>query len=475
MVAVDSDDDMDDGTVLKRDDKEFVPFWKLCLVALPQLGVQVMWQFLGPNSAPFMKHLGARDSLATLNNVAGPLVGFFTGPLIGAWSDRSTNRFGRRRPIILGGLVSTLAAGTLWSGSQYLLPMEQAIYLSAPMFWVLDLTVNILQTPFRALVADMASPEQQAPLQVVFIVIQAAGNFFAYWLLGRYDNPLEHMFELMGLVLLVNVICVAVQMLVAKEVPFKPDDTDDAKRSCCGPILESFSSSKEMPAAFWYLAAIQCLVFFGIQTWNGYSQQWFTHSVHDGDGSAAQGTAGAIQYKLGKDEYALGGEIRSVVQLVLALFLMAVISFTSIRPGFLYAPCLYASAVASLLAATLVGQNGAFAIGCLVLSIAGETGSGAIPYGVVARWNQQAEDEGRATSTAMMMALLNCCITVGQQATTLTLAGIQTSLPLAKSLLIILGISGIVYAIAGTMALFLKAGGVPGERDTSSESDESSS
>merc|ERR1719414_813647 len=82
------------------------PFWKLLLIALPQLGVQILWCFLGPNSAPYMKHLGASPSLATLNNIAGPITGFFTGPLVGAISDNCTSRLGRRRPIILLGLAS---------------------------------------------------------------------------------------------------------------------------------------------------------------------------------------------------------------------------------------------------------------------------------------------------------------------------------------------------------------------------------
>jgi len=91
--------------------REERPFGKFCLLALPQLGVQVMWGFLGPNSAPYMKHLGATNTLATLNNTAGPVVGFITGPLVGAWSDRSTSRWGRRRPIIIGGSISTVVAG----------------------------------------------------------------------------------------------------------------------------------------------------------------------------------------------------------------------------------------------------------------------------------------------------------------------------------------------------------------------------
>ena len=44
----------------------YFPLWKLALVALPQLGVQVTWCFIGPNAAPYMSHLGVGDSLATL-------------------------------------------------------------------------------------------------------------------------------------------------------------------------------------------------------------------------------------------------------------------------------------------------------------------------------------------------------------------------------------------------------------------------
>ncbi|CAK9050413.1 Peptidylprolyl isomerase [Durusdinium trenchii] len=63
----------------------YFPLWKLALVALPQLGVQVTWCFIGPNAAPYMGFLGVGASLATLNNIAGPITGFFTGPLVGAW------------------------------------------------------------------------------------------------------------------------------------------------------------------------------------------------------------------------------------------------------------------------------------------------------------------------------------------------------------------------------------------------------
>lgn len=347
--------------------------------------------------------------------------------------------------------MSTLVAGVLWSGSEFLLPAHP-IWLSAPMYWVLDLTVNILQTPFRALVADMASDEQQAPVQVVFVVVASIGNFVAGSLLTIYDNAQDHMFELMSIVLGVNVVCVAIQMLFAKDKP-APESKGG---SCCGPLTESSVSAKSMPAAFWPLLVIQAMVFFGIQTWNAYSQQWFTSSVYQGEESAAEGTPESKAYGDGQHAYALGVQIRSVVQLVVSLLIMAVLAFTPIRPGFVYAPCLYIGAVASLLAAFAVGNSGTFAVTCLVLSIIAETGCVSVPYGLVASWSQQAEDAGKPTSVAMLMALLNCCITVGQQVTTLTLAGLETKFSLAESLCMILGASGVVYALAGTGALFLK-------------------
>ena len=39
-----------------------------------------------------------------------------------------------------------------------------------------------------------------------------------------------------------------------------------------------------------------------------------------------------------------------------------------------------------------------------------------IPYGLVAVWNQSAEEAGHVGSVAMQMATLNCTITIGQQA-----------------------------------------------------------
>merc|ERR1739836_158172 len=116
---------------------------------------------------------------------------------------------------------------------------------------------------------------------------------------------------------------------------------------------------------------------------------------------------------------------KSGLQLVAALSIIWILLNTNIRPKFVYAPCIYIGVVVSVLAAFIVGHSGTFAMICLAISIMPEAGSFAIPFGLVATLNNKAAREGKQVSTALQMALLNCCVTVGQQICTVSLAGIE--------------------------------------------------
>jgi len=429
------------------------PLWKLALIALPQLGVQVLWSFLGPNSAPYMKHLGMGSALATLNNIAGPVTGFFTGPLVGATSDNCTSRLGRRRPVILFGLISFCIAGLIFSGAEHVLG-DNAIYIAAPMFWCLDITINILQTPHRALAADFASEEQQVPAQVMFVFIAAIGNFIGYSLMGIYDVPVDHMLELFVGIFLLNAFLVGIQWVVAKETPLVRDANAPVK-SACSPILDTVAAVKGSPRLLYHLAAIQALVWVALTAWNGYAGQWMANSVFQGDQNAPVGSLKREAYADGIHAFGFGGQCKAVAQLFSTLAIIAVMLKTSIRPRLVYAPCIFIGAVASFLAAFAVGHDGDFAEFTMTLSVMPETGSFAIPFGLIATLNKRMEKEGKFVSTALQMALLNCCITVGQQICTLFLAGIEGTMSLEKALPFVFMLAGGALTLAGAITLCL--------------------
>ncbi|CAE7267348.1 SUT5 [Symbiodinium sp. CCMP2592] len=348
----------------------------------------------GDVAAPYMGHLGVGPSLATLNNIAGPITGFFTGPIIGAMSDRLTSKWGRRRPIILGGLISTWIAAMLFTSSEHLFSSTTAkIGFAVPMYWVMDVTMNVLQTPHRALVSDLATEEQQVPMQVVFVVIMSIGNFLGYSIMQIYDVPVEHMFTLVLMICGLNTLCIAIQFSVAKEVPLKK--VEGEKGGCCAPVLNILSSIRGMPSLLYHLAFVQCLVWIGNTAWQYYSEQWFAISVYQGDQHAPAGSEAKLNYGRGVQAFSEGGQMRSGFQLLAALGIIALLLGTRLRPRLMYAPCIYVGAVVSFLAGYVVGHN---AILVFVTSIMPETGSFAIPFGLVATLNKRAEQEGLSQS-----------------------------------------------------------------------------
>jgi len=438
----------------EKKEQEVWPFWKLCIVALPQMGVQVMWMFLGPNTTPYLKSLGATEAFATLNNSAGPIVGFFVGPLVGTWSDQSTLKWGRRRPIIVAGLISTIVAGFLYSSAEQIMGTGNgAMYLAASMQWVLDFTVNALQTPFRALVADLASPKQQLPMQIFFAIVCAVGGFLAFSIMKIYEVAVHHMLALMGIVLLVNVICCGAALSVAKEKQYVRQGA--AASSACGPIVGMIGAFKGMPWQFYLLLFVQCMVWMGNTVWGVYGKVWFTTSVYPGDPDAAEGSALHQEYVDGAAAFSTAGQIGSVFNLFLALGLMTIgmLDDGSGRSNLVYTPCIFIGALVCLLCAWVVGQGHVLAIICFVLSNVPLTAAGSLPYGIVALWNKKAEKAGKAGSVAMQMAILNCCITVGQQLCTMVLGGFEASHNVVDSLKYLFIISMVTNALGGFASL----------------------
>lgn len=59
--------------------------------------------------APYLLSLGLSKSRLSLVWIAGPLSGLIMQPLIGMISDKSTSKYGRRRPFMIGGSIAVMA------------------------------------------------------------------------------------------------------------------------------------------------------------------------------------------------------------------------------------------------------------------------------------------------------------------------------------------------------------------------------
>jgi maltose/moltooligosaccharide transporter len=159
--------------------KPRLSFWQIWNMSFGFLGIQFGWGLQMANMSPIYKYLGARDDQIPLLWLAAPLTGFVVQPIIGAMSDRTWGRLGRRRPYFLtGAVLSSLAL--------VLMPNSGTLWMAAGLLWVLDASINVSMEPFRAFVADKLDDEQHATgftMQSFFIGAGAVIAGLLPWLL----------------------------------------------------------------------------------------------------------------------------------------------------------------------------------------------------------------------------------------------------------------------------------------------------
>ena len=62
------------------------------------LGLQFSFGLQQSNMSPIYSYLGADEASLPLLSLAGPMTGLLVQPIIGAMSDRTASRYGRRTP-----------------------------------------------------------------------------------------------------------------------------------------------------------------------------------------------------------------------------------------------------------------------------------------------------------------------------------------------------------------------------------------
>lgn len=134
--------------------KPRLSFWQIWNMSFGFFGIQFGWGLQMANMSPIYKYLGARDDQIPMLWLAAPLTGFLVQPIIGALSDRTWGRLGRRRPYFLAGAI-------LSSSALVLMPNAGSLWMAAGLLWILDASINISMEPFRAFVADNLVEEQR--------------------------------------------------------------------------------------------------------------------------------------------------------------------------------------------------------------------------------------------------------------------------------------------------------------------------
>jgi maltose/moltooligosaccharide transporter len=108
--------------------KPHLNFWQVVNMNVGFFGIQFSFGLQQSNMSPIYKYLGADEAALPLLSLAGPVTGLLVQPLIGAMSDRTDSRWGRRTPyFMIGALLCSL--GLL------VMPFSPVLRLACCGFW----------------------------------------------------------------------------------------------------------------------------------------------------------------------------------------------------------------------------------------------------------------------------------------------------------------------------------------------------
>ncbi|XP_068568377.1 proton-associated sugar transporter A isoform X3 [Cebidichthys violaceus] len=137
---------------------------------------------------PVLLQMGLPDQFYSLVWFISPILGFLVQPLLGAWSDRCTSRFGRRRPFIfalaigalfgltlvlngrdIGGALADTASNHKWG-----------IVLTVCGVVLMDFSADSADNPSHAYMMDVCSPEDQDRGLNIHALLAGLGGGFGY-------------------------------------------------------------------------------------------------------------------------------------------------------------------------------------------------------------------------------------------------------------------------------------------------------
>lgn len=138
-------------------------FWQIWNLSFGFLGVQFGFALQNANASRILTSLGADPHSLSFFWLVAPIMGLMVQPVVGAASDKTWTRIGRRSPYILIGAIVSMIAMFFMPNAPMVVKAggAGALIFGVVMLALMDGSFNVTFQPFRALVADMTPEEQR--------------------------------------------------------------------------------------------------------------------------------------------------------------------------------------------------------------------------------------------------------------------------------------------------------------------------
>ncbi|HVU71186.1 MAG TPA: MFS transporter, partial [Ktedonobacteraceae bacterium] len=227
---------------------------------IPVLSILLPVQIQDFNSADKISLLGLASGV-------GALLGLVINPLVGALSDRTTSRFGRRRPWLLVGTLLTVASYMLMMSAQ-----NVAVLILG--YWLFASFYNFIMPPITALLPDRIPVRQRGTVSGLVGTATPLGIIIGSVLVGTLiQDTVTRYLVLSGIVFVVL-------LPIAFLIPDKPLPKGYLPPFKMGAFLKSFWISPRKHPDFglaWLARFVMFLGYFGVTNYLLYYLQDVIH------------------------------------------------------------------------------------------------------------------------------------------------------------------------------------------------------
>ena len=265
--------------------KRNLSFWQMWNLSFGFFGVQIAYALQSANISRIFATLGADPHTLSFFWVLPPLMGMIVQPIVGAMSDKTWCRFGRRKPYLyIGSIVAVIVMALLPNSGSFNLSVKAALGFGAVMLMLLDTSINMAMQPFKMMVGDMVNEEQKTKAYSIQSLLCNAGSLVGYlfpyfftWI-GIKNTAPEGMIPpsvtwsfYIGAAILI--LCVLFTGMKVKEM--NPEEyaafhgIEPAKKDEKKEKTNIFKLLVKAPKAFWQIGLVQFFCWFAfLYMWN---------------------------------------------------------------------------------------------------------------------------------------------------------------------------------------------------------------
>ncbi|MBR5865222.1 MAG: SLC45 family MFS transporter [Alistipes sp.] len=161
--------------------KPNLSFWQMWNLSFGFFGVQIAYALQSANISRIFATLGADPHTLSFFWILPPLMGMIVQPIVGAMSDKTWCKWGRRKPYLyVGALVAIIVMALLPNSGSFEMTVKAALAFGALMLMLLDTSINMAMQPFKMMVGDMVNEEQKTKAYSIQSLLCNAGSLVGY-------------------------------------------------------------------------------------------------------------------------------------------------------------------------------------------------------------------------------------------------------------------------------------------------------